>query len=148
MTEPSDSPARGPTAGPFLTALAIIVVVLITVWLLNAFSGDEIPDDQQIGLAAVAQNDALQRQDYSDFRTYTCAQRQGTEAEIVSRQRDSSAKRGERFIDGVTDVAVDGDRATADVTYHFGKDPDAKQTVEVAFARQDGAWKVCSTGPN
>jgi hypothetical protein len=58
------------------------------------------------------------------------------------------AKRGERFVDDVTDVAIDGDRATAKVTYHFDKAPDTKTGVEMTFVREDGAWKVCSTGPN
>jgi hypothetical protein len=147
VTEPTESSSTGGTATPFLGALAIIVAIVIAIWLFNVFSGDELTDDQQIGRAVVAQNDALQRQDYGDFRAFTCAEQQGVEAEILAGQRDSSAKRGDRFVDGATNVAVDGDRATADVTYHFDKDADAKETVEIPFARQDGTWKVCSTGP-
>ena len=56
-------------------------------------------------------------------------------------------KHGERFVDDVTEVAVDGDRATAKVTYHFDKAPDTKTGVETTFVREDGAWKVCSPGP-
>ncbi|MGD9618780.1 MAG: lumazine-binding protein [Mycolicibacterium sp.] len=147
MTEPAASSSGRSTAGPFLGALVIIVAVVIGVWLLNAFSSDEFVDDQQIGLSVVAQNDALQRQDYADFRAYTCPELHGAESEIVAGQRDSVAKRGERFVDGTTVVAVDGDRATAEVTYHFASDPDAKETVKMTFVRQDGTWKVCSTGP-
>jgi hypothetical protein len=58
------------------------------------------------------------------------------------------AKRGERFVDDVVDVVIDGDRATATVTYHFDKAPDTKTGVAMTFAREDGAWKVCSTGPS
>ncbi|GJF12128.1 hypothetical protein NGTWS0302_01090 [Mycolicibacterium cyprinidarum] len=148
MTEPSDSSSGGTTAAPFLGALAIIVAVVIAIWLFNAFSSDELTDEQQIGRAVVAQNDALQRMDYADFRSYTCAAKQGVESEVIAGQHDSVVNRGDRFVDGVTDVAIDGNRATADVIYHFDKNPDAKETVEMAFARQDGAWKVCSTGPN
>ena len=151
MSEPpysSDRPSSRATPGPFLGALAIIVVVVIGVWLVNVLSGDELTDDQQIGLAVVAQNDALQRQDYADFRSHTCVEHHGTESKVISRQRDSVATRGERFVDGVTDVTIDGDRATAEVTYHFAQDPDAKETVEMAFARRDATWKVCSTGPD
>ncbi|MCH9709351.1 MAG: nuclear transport factor 2 family protein [Actinomycetia bacterium] len=148
MKEPSDKSSNGASPGPFLAALAIIVIGLIAVWLSNALSGDELTDEQQIGRAVVAQNDALQRQDYADFRAYTCAEHRGIEAEVIARQRDSSTNRGERFVDRATNMAIEGDRATADVTYHFDKDPDAKETVEMLFARQDGVWKVCSTGPN
>jgi len=133
---------------PFLGALAIIVLVVIAIWLFNVFGTDDVPADQQVGKAAVGQNDALQRQHYADFRTYTCRDQQGAEADVLARQRDSVAKRGERFVDDVTDVVIDGDRATAKVIYHFDKAPDTKTGVAMTFTREDGAWKVCSTGPN
>ena len=149
MTDPDDdSAADRPTMAPFLGALAIIVLVVITIGLFNIFGKNDLPEDQQVGWAAVGQNDALQRQNYADFRTYTCRDQQGTQADIVARQQDSVAKHGERFVDDVTDVVIDGDRATAKVTYHFDKAPDTKAGVAMTFVREDGAWKVCSTGPN
>jgi len=143
VTEPSDRP----TATPFLAALAIIVLVVIAIGLFNFFEGDELSDDQQVARSAVGQNDALQRQSYPDFRNYTCEAQHGKEADILAQQRDSAAKQGERFVDSVTDVAIDGDSATAKVTYYFDKAPDTKSGVEMTFVRQGGAWKVCSTGP-
>lgn len=148
MSEPSESPSGPAALWPFLGALAIIVAVVIGIWLLNAFSGDQLTDDQQIARAASGQNDALQRQDYVGFVGFTCAEQQSSEDEILSRQRDSVAKRGERIVDTVAGVKVDGDRATADITYYFDKDRNAKETVGVPFAREDGTWKVCSTGPS
>ena len=147
MTSESDDAVGGPTMMPFLAALAIIVVVVIAIGLFNFFRGDELSEDQQVGRPAVGQNDALQRQNYADFRNYTCEAQHGDEADILARQRDSVAKHGERFVDGVTDVVIDGDRATATVTYHFDKAPDTKTGVATTFVREDGAWKVCSTGP-
>ena len=134
--------------GPFLGALTIIVLVVITIGLFNLFGRDDLPEDQQVGRAAVGQNDALQRANYADFRRYTCRDQHSVEADVLARQRDSVAKRGERFVDDVTDVVIDGDRATAKVTYHFDKAPDAKTGVAMTFVREDGAWKVCSTGPS
>jgi hypothetical protein len=133
---------------PFLGALAVIVLIVIAVGLFNLFADDELPADQQVARAAVGQNDALQRQNYADFRGYTCGAQQGSEAEVLGRQRDSVAKHGERFVDDVADVVIDGDRATAKVTYHFDNAPDTKTGVEMAFVREDGAWKVCSPGPS
>jgi hypothetical protein len=144
VTEPADRP----TMGPFLGALAIIVLVVIAIGLFNIFGGDDVPEDQRVGRAAVGQNDALQRQNYPDFRGYTCRAQQGNEAEMLARQRDSVQRRGARFVDDVAKVTLDGDRATATVTYHFDKAPDAKTGVDVTFVREDGAWKVCSTGPS
>ena len=133
---------------PFLAALAIIVVIVIAIGLANIFRGDGQSEEQLVGRAAVGQNDALQRGNYTDFRNYTCEAQQGSEADILARQRDSATKRGERFVDGVTNVVIDGDRATATVTYHFDKAPDNKTGVATTFVREDGAWKVCSTGPS
>ena len=81
---------------PFLGALAIIVLVVIAIGLLNFFGErDRTPADQQVGRAAVGQNDALQRRNYADFRAYTCAPQHGVEADILARQRDSVAKHGD-----------------------------------------------------
>ena len=146
MTDPTD--ADRPTIAPFLGGLAIFALVVIAIVLFNVFGRSDPPLDQQVGRAAVGQNDALQRQDYSDFRTYTCRDQQGVEADILARQRDSVSKRGERYVDDVTDVVIDGDRATAKVTYHFDKAPEVKTGVGMKFVREDGAWKVCSTGPS
>ena len=88
---------------PFLGALAIIVIVLIAIWLFNVFGSDRTPEDQQVGRAAVGQNDALQRENFADFTTYTCKKLHGSESEMAARQRDSKAKRGARFVDDVTD---------------------------------------------
>jgi hypothetical protein len=133
---------------PFLAALAIIVVVVIAIGLFNMFRGDGLSEEQRVGRSVVGQNDALQRGNYADFRNYTCEAQQGSETEVLARQRDSADKRGERFVDDVTNVVIDGDRATATVTYHFDKAPDTKTGVATTFVREDGAWKVCSTGPS
>jgi hypothetical protein len=143
-----DEAAERPTIAPFLGALAIIVVVMIAIWLSNVFQGDRTPEEQKVGRAAVGQNDALQRENFADFATYTCEKARGVEVDMLARQRDSVAKRGARFVDDVTDVKIDGDRATATVTYHFDKAKDEKTPVPMTFVREDEAWKVCSTGPS
>ncbi|GAC1395240.1 MAG: hypothetical protein NVS4B6_00070 [Mycobacterium sp.] len=150
MTEPENDAGESgaPTIAPFLGALAIIVLVVIAIVLFNVFGRHSPPEDQQVGRAAVGQNDALQRQNYADFRTYTCHDQQGVAADILAHQRDSVERHGQRFVDDVTHVVLDGDRANARVTYHFEKAPGAKTGVDMTFVREDGAWKVCSTGPS
>lgn len=138
-------PSDRPTATPFLVALVIIVLVVIGIWLVNLVEGDDPTPEQLIGQAAVAQNDALQRESYPDFTAYTCRAEHGSEAQVLERQRDSKNENGARYIDGVSDVSVDGDRATATVTYHFEKTEDDKFGVPTTFVKEDGAWKVCST---
>lgn len=147
MTEPGEAPDRSAIT-PFLGALAIIVAVVIGIWLINLFSGDDLTDEQLIARAASGQNDALQRDDYADFVEFTCTAQRSDEAKVLAAQRDSAAKRGDRFIDRIGGVVIDGDRATAEVTYYFDSDKEAKETVEMTFTREDGGWKVCSTGPS
>lgn len=139
--EPDPDPDR-PTIAPFLGALAIIVLVVIGIVVFNS-SGDDSPRPEDVGVAVVGQNDALQRMNYADYRKYTCRAHHGTEADILAQQRDSVAKHGQRYVDDVTAIRIDGDRATAVVTYHFDKTVHTTSGGELIFAREDGAWKVC-----
>jgi uncharacterized protein HemX len=141
---PEPEPDR-PTIAPFLGALAVIAIVVIGIVLFNVFGSQHTTPGDQVAQAAVAQNDALQRQDYAAFRNVTCRAEQGLEADFLARQRDSVAKDGERYLDDVTDIRIDGDRASATVTYHFDKTAETKTPSELNFAKEDGAWKVCSS---
>jgi hypothetical protein len=145
MTEPSDN---RPTLMPIVTALALVGVALVAVFGLRMIrGGDEVPDDALVGRAAVGQNDALQRENYGDFRTFTCAAQQGIESQVLGDQRQSTNAKGARYVDDVKDVAVTGERATATVVYHFEKAAEDKIGTPMTFVREDGTWKVCSPGP-
>jgi hypothetical protein len=139
--EPDPAPDR-PTIAPFLGALAIIVIVVIGIVAFNAF-GDDPPRPEDVGVAVVGQNDALQRMNYADYLRYTCRAHQGKEADVLAQQRDSVAKNGQRYVDDVTAITIDGDGATAVVKYHFDKTVDTTSGGELRFVREDGAWKVC-----
>jgi Flp pilus assembly protein TadG len=129
---------------PFLAAAAVFVVVVVGVLVFTLTRGDGLTEEQRVARAAVGQNDALQRQNYADYQRYTCTQAQGLQPEVLAAQRDSNQKQGARFVDDVSNVKVDGDHATATVTYHFTNARDPKRTTDLTFARQDGTWKVCS----
>ena len=129
---------------PFGAALAVFVLVVIGIAVFVLTRGDGLTEQQRVGRAAVGQNDALQRQDYADYQRYTCTQEQSTEANVLGAQQESVRERGARYVDDVTDVQIDGDRAAGTVAYHFENDPNAKRTTPLTFARQDGQWKVCS----
>jgi hypothetical protein len=138
---PEPQPDR-PTIAPFLGALAIIVLVVIGIVAFNAF-GDDRPRPEDVGVAVVGQNDALQRMNYADYLKYTCRSHQGKEADVIAQQRDSVAKNGQRYVDDVTAIRIDGDRASAVVTYHFDRTVDTTSGGDLNFVREDGAWKVC-----
>ena len=144
MTEPvPDYGPDRPTIAPFVGALAVIVLVVIGIVLFNVFGSSSPAPATDVGRAIVGQNDALQRQNYADFRDFTCPAVQGSETDFLARQRDSVSKNGERYIDDVKDVRIDGDRATASVTYHFDKTADTTSVSELTVVREDGSWKVC-----
>ncbi len=66
---------------------------------------------------------------------------------MLAHQGQSTIVKGARFVDDVTGVAVNGERATATVVYHFERSPADKIKSAMTFAREDGEWKVCSPGP-
>ncbi|NTY61072.1 lumazine-binding protein [Mycolicibacterium sphagni] len=144
MTEPVDD---GASPMPILIALGVAVLVLAAVGVAWLFSNKPMSEDVKVGRAAVGQNDALQRDNYGDFRKYTCAAQQGAQAEVLDRQQKSKAAQGARYVDDVTEVKIDGDRATATVVYHFDHAPDNKVKVPMNFVRESGEWTVCSPGP-
>lgn len=149
MTEATDPEPvdNRPTFMPILIALGIVGILLIAMMVFGMIGGNRVSDEAAVGRAVVAQNDALQRENYGDFRTYTCGAEQGVGEEVVAAQRRSKDARGARFVDDVTDVAVNGDKATATVVYHFEKTAEDKIKTPMSFAREDGGWKVCSAGP-
>lgn len=143
MTEPENRPS----AMPIAIAFGIVVTALLIIGALRLFLGDDVPDDGLVGRAVVAQNDALQRENYADFRRYTCPAQQGAEAQVIADQQQSKSAKGNRFVDDVTEIAITGDRATATVVYHFEKAADTKVKVPMTFVRENGQWTVCSPGP-
>ena len=144
MTETENS---GASPMPILIALSVALLVLAGVGISWLVRGDGMSDDLQVSRSAIGQNDALQRENYADFRTYTCAAQQGVEADVLARQQKSKAAHGARFVDDVTGMSIDGDRATATVVYHFERTPDSKLPTPMTFVREDGRWTVCSPGP-
>lgn len=136
-----------PSVMPIAMALGVVVVALLAMGVLRLIKGDDVPAEGRVGRAVVAQNDALQRENYPDFRHYTCAAQQGTESQVIGDQRQSAAAKGNRFVDDVKDLVVTGDRATATVVYHFEKVPDDKITTPMTFTRENDMWAVCSPGP-
>lgn len=144
MTDRSEE-STGSTPVPFMIALGIMVLVLAALGLSVVFR-DDVPEVDVVAQSAIAQNDALQRADYGDFRSYTCAAEAGDEADVLSRQQDSVNTNGARYVDGVSGVSIDGDKASGTVTYHFDNTPDDKVDMPTEFVREDGAWKVCSQG--
>lgn len=147
MTASPDDPDDGRSAAPILIAIGIVAFVLFTMVVFRMIGNSRTSEDSGVGRAVVAQNDALQREDYTAFRGYTCAAEQGVGAEVIAGQQRSKSARGARFVEDVTDIKIDGDRATATVVYYFEKNKADRVTSPTVFVRENDAWKVCSPGP-
>lgn len=147
MTNTDDNPDDKGSMTPLLIAVGIVAFVLLAMVAFRMIGSDSVSDESGVGRAVVAQNDALQREDYDAFRRYTCVAEQGTKADVMAGQQRSKSARGARFVDDVTEIKIDGDRATATVVYYFEKAKDDKVKAPETFAREDGGWKVCSAGP-
>ena len=145
----TDEEHDGSSPMPILIALVVALLVLGVIGIVWVLDNRQKPltEDVKVGRAAVGQNDALQRDSYVDFRKYTCAAQQGTEAEVLDRQQKSKAAQGARYVDDVTEVKIDGDKAAATVVYHFEHAADNKLKVPMTFVRENGDWTVCSPGP-
>ncbi len=145
--EQAGEPDDGATPWPFIGALAIAGVVLLGIGAVTLSNRGGDGDRDAVVRAALGQNDALQRLDYADFRANTCAQEAGAEADVLARQRNSVEDKGARYVNNVTSVTVEGDRASADVSYYFAGARDVKYDVPTTFVREDGTWRVCTPGP-
>ena len=96
---------------------------MIAVAVVTLTRGDGLTEEQRVGRAAVGQNDALQRQNYRRLPAlHMCPGDRAREAKCIGAQQDSVRQHGARYVDDVTGVKIDGDRATATVAYHFEKD--------------------------
>lgn len=143
-TDRDDDERTGGSPLPFMVALGVVVLVLIGIGLNALLNSDEQTDQDQVIRAAIGQNDALQRVDYKAYAGFTCPSLVGTADQLAARQKASVAAHGDRYVDGVNNIVVDGDRATATVVYFFGDDRSKKVDTATTFERHDGHWQVCT----
>ena len=145
MNARSDDDERaGGSPLPFMIALGVVVIVLIGIGLNALLNPGGDTDRDQVIRAAIGQNDALQRVDHDAYAGFTCPPLAGTAEQLAARQQASVAAHGDRYVDGVNNIAIDGDRATATVVYFFGSDRSKKVDTATTFERHDGKWQVCT----
>ena len=137
---------------PFIIAVVVVVVVVIGVLISNAVrpAEDRMSEDAKVQHAI---NDYYTARNEADFDKYTaanCAAVRGAEGfptkdKFVADNRRSMDDNGQIKIPEITDLTVDGDRATARVHWHFEKSEDKKNVVDTTVVREDGKWKVCTS---
>ena len=68
-----------------------------------------------------------------------------SEEQFLADNRESLLANGHIEIPEITELVVDGDRATAKVHWHYDKTPDDVNVVDTIVVRENGEWKVCSS---
>ncbi|MGL4305610.1 MAG: hypothetical protein ACRCSF_05595 [Mycobacteriaceae bacterium] len=144
------------TVWPFVAAATIFIVIIGVVVLSNIWgSQPTLTDEQQITRAVVGQNDALQRSNYQDYTSYLCDELLASatlvdEASFVAKQSKSEEANGAHIIDEVTDMAIVGEAATANVKSHYADQPTNSAenviVVSIKFVKEKDSWKVCTAG--
>ncbi|GED99142.1 Rv0361 family membrane protein [Gordonia crocea] len=136
-----------PTKGPFLAALAVVVVligvILIVQWV-RPFS-DRISDEDTVRIAVNDHYTARNAVNYDSFRAATCAAKVPPRAEFESTNTRSREANGRIVIPQgqIADVTITGDKASATVTWHYEKRATENQKTPTTLIRQDDKWKVC-----
>ena len=139
-------------AWPFLVALGVVVVAVVGIGIsyLIRPADDRMSTDAQIQHAVNDVYTARNELDYTRYRESVCAAELASgsfpdEDAFVEQNRVSFEENGQIVIPEISDIAVNGDRATAQVHWHFDETPDSEQVTDVVVVREDGDWKVCTS---
>ncbi|WP_019201076.1 hypothetical protein [Tsukamurella sp. 1534] len=148
---PGEPAARGTTATPFLIALVIAVIAVggILTWNFIRPADTRVNDSGQIAKTVGQYYGALNKGRYADLVANTCAKDRAAadfpqEAGYADARKAVVEREGEVTLDenGIKDVQVNGDSATAQLTLKYEKAGERKEPA--TFVREDDKWKKCS----
>ncbi|MFZ2239597.1 MAG: hypothetical protein WAV90_08640 [Gordonia amarae] len=137
---------------PFIIAGVVVLVVVIGVLISNAVrpAEDRMSEDAKVQHAINDYYTARNEADFDKYAAANCAAARNAEGfpakdKFVTDNRKSMDDNGQIKIPEITDLTVNGDRATARVHWHFEKSEDKKNVVDTTVVREDGEWKVCTS---
>ncbi|UEA57617.1 hypothetical protein LK459_13405 [Gordonia otitidis] len=150
--EGEQRPRTWKDAWPFWIALVVVALAILGVVLSNVLrpAQERASDSGQVQFAINDNYTARNNVDYGKYKESTCAADTSSPsfisgAEFVRQNRTSVESKGRIVIPEITDVTVNGERATARVHWHFDKTPDDEQTTSVVVVKDDGRWKLCTS---
>ncbi|MEU0543785.1 hypothetical protein [Nocardia sp. NPDC005978] len=145
MSEDEDQPERidqreSRTMLPFLIAIGITVLVVIGIVASALLSPAEknVTDKDRLGIAARNFIESRSGTDVLDPST-ACP---GFDEQRSPMRPAEGEKAGKSTIVRVTDTNIEGERATAQVTW---RSDDRDSTSTWTFTKNDGAWLVCNS---
>ncbi|MEO9328006.1 Rv0361 family membrane protein [Gordonia aurantiaca] len=146
-----DGPSNWSKAWPFFVAFGLVALFVLGIVLSNISrpAEERVSDDAKVQYAINDLYSARNGADYAKFRGATCAADLAkpdfpSEADFVADSKASVEKNGQIEIPEITDLVVNGDRATAKVHWHHEKSSGDEQVADTIVVRENGEWKVCS----
>lgn len=137
---------------PFLAALGFMVVLLVVLGLSLFFrpAEDRVSDDTRVQYAINDNYTARNALDYEAFRASSCEADLAddefpSEQEFLAEHERSREDNGQINIPLISDLVVEGQRATAKVHWHYEERPDDETVTEVVVIEENGDWKVCGS---
>ncbi|MCG7635142.1 MULTISPECIES: Rv0361 family membrane protein [Gordonia] len=150
--EGDQRPPSWKNAWPFFVAAGVVGLVVLGVVLSNVTrpAEDRAGDSAQVQYAINDVYTARNGPNYAEYRANTCAADVEaadfiSEERFVQDNRETLTRNGHIEIPEITELVVDGDRATAKVHWHYDKTPDDVNVVDTIVVRENGEWKVCSS---
>ncbi|SDU81240.1 DUF4878 domain-containing protein [Gordonia westfalica] len=147
-----EAPPSWKNAWPFFAAAGFVGLVVLAIVLssISRPAEERVSDDARVQYAINDLYTAKNGPNYVEYRANTCEADLNmpgfpAEAQFVAENQASLDKNGHIEIPEITDLVVDGDRATVKVHWHYKNTPDDKQVVETTVIRENGEWKVCSS---
>ena len=137
---------------PFIIAGVVVLVVVIGVLISNAVrpAEDRMSEDAKVQHAIKDYYTARNEADFDKYAAVNCAAVRNAPGfpareAFVADNKKSMDENGQIKIPEITDLAVDGDRASARVHWHFENSEGNKNVVATTVVREDGEWKVCTS---
>ncbi|GAC01812.1 hypothetical protein GONAM_34_00120 [Gordonia namibiensis NBRC 108229] len=147
-----ETPPNWKNAWPFFAAAGVVALLALGIVLSNISRPpeDRVSDDALVQYAINDQYTARNGPNYAEYRANTCDADLNkvefvSEARFLAENQASLDANGPIEIPEITDLVVDGDRATAQVHWHYKNTPDDKKVVDTTVVRENGEWKVCSS---
>lgn len=145
--DPADPGWRA--AAPFIIAVVIVILALGTIGLFHIVrpSSERLTDTAKVSRVINDYYTAKNSLTYDKFRDASCAADLASPSFPSASSFRTAAQRsreehGNIVVTDITETAVDGGTATANMHWNYLKNP-SNQIVQIALVKQGDDWKIC-----
>ncbi|MBT0566163.1 hypothetical protein [Williamsia sp. CHRR-6] len=150
LTDDADQPTPGWKAAlPFIIAVAVVVIVVGAVGIMHIVrpASDRLTEPAKVTRAINDYYTAKNALNYQNFQKASCSKDVAasgfpTQQQFADDTRAARAGNGNIVITDITETAINGTTATANVHWHYNDKPDTT-IFPLTLARDGETWKVC-----